>query len=103
MDQNRIKIGMKVKIVGIRTTHERHSSCSQMERMIGKVWTVKKILDARAYASSQARSITEGTKTITFYNGNDYVWAPEDLQCVSPKPIPPKKVTFNPDNIVRMV
>jgi hypothetical protein len=102
MDQEKIRIGMKVRITSIRITHKRHNSCSEMNEMIGKIWKVTKIRNARDYLSGNSIP-KSGTLTITVNDsGHGYVWAPEDLEYAGPIPEMPKKVTFNPENIVKL-
>lgn len=103
MDQDRILIGMKVKIIGIENTHERHNSCSGMEYMIGHTYNVELIREANQFSTARYGTLERGTKAITVNDDNKgYVWAPEDLEYAGPEIKLPKKETFNPDNIVRM-
>jgi len=103
MDQSRILVGMKVKIIGIKVTHKRHNSCIEMKKMVGRVYKVTKIRRAEEFSTSFCNESLDNIKCITVEDNNhDFVWAPEDLQYARPKFELPKVVIFNPDNIVRI-
>jgi len=101
MNQNFIKVGMKVKIARIEDTHKKHSSCAQMERMVGKTYRIKIIKPA----TSSYVMLHPGDLMFVVddrYSDREYVWSAEDLDRVEPIPDKPKKATFNPENIVRL-
>lgn len=97
MTHTGVRVGMKVKITGIGITHDRHNSCSEMDAMVGKTWTVKRIRNS----TSDRREPGHIMVTVNDH-GHDFVWAPEDLQYAGPKPVIPKKGTFDPEKIVRL-
>ena len=103
MEQGRIKIGMKVLVTGLETTHASHNSCQDMRNMVGKKYTVHMIRNAEDFLTGISSSMPKGAKAITLYDGgNGFVWAPEDLEYAGPPFKLPKKETFNPDNNVRI-
>jgi hypothetical protein len=69
MDADQVKVGMKVHITSIETTHKLYSSCPSMQNMVGNICSVDSKKTSQKYPS----------KTIIKLSKSFYQWAPEDL------------------------
>lgn len=91
-----IKVGMRIKIISLATTHHLHNSNSRMSDMVGRHFTVSEVKPTQSGKASPEQPFM-----IIFKEDIDnYVWDPEDLEYAGPPNIKKAPVTFDPKNLI---
>jgi hypothetical protein len=100
MRHDEVKVGQKVKIISIETTHHRHNSCPDMDDMVGKIYSVFSV-ESSVYSGALKSDKMVGIIYRAHGGSIKYVWAPEDLISVNKNKliIKEKIETFDPNNL----